>query len=802
MIFLPEKMKARRAMDVKDSDEESENEYLDMGTGEDLGGGELPSCQRTAEEASSMLAAPAKGRSKKRKSDTMKTVSEESAFQCTQDAALSKRHRRSAPAEATAASEKMTSRDRTLRRQSTMTQLADGRRPLLEVDEPDFRPVKRSPRLSWSGKNKNKSADKQQRTLTQMVPRMRPYGVMSDEDIEEDMSGTETHEKGSEAYDNAITQRLAEQGVYRAAGRSDEQETVEYQETGTTDPLGKEIDHSEDGLPLHTQTIPGVVVQSVEDIFDGDDEETYQPTQYIDAPVTRTMRVRRRNMSFRGNSIQPGDLDSISSKKLAKSRFSLLSTPEKRRVREIPSSQSPADSPLSTQASPQGTQRWPLHDRSANTAKPAESPSRRKRVAFKEPVSPLPPPKLRKFESTIQDSEDENDEIMEEERPATSHFETECMKDLAYGSTNLYHGRAIGADTQAALEQIDRACANANEGITSHRDSSADLEDLTTFRAHQELSPELGEQQDLLREPQQEACLKGYSNLSTHDDIKPISSQDHVEGKENTPLVGPDPLCSVPIEQNEAMSTQADLPIVEEQLRSSPPLDEAYVQDTCPSTPMVIQDDSSDEGETSEPAPARKGKHTLLQPVSLTAQPSADLDGKPVQVPRSPSMHAETQQSHSSKAEQQLQNEWLSYSQYVDGRPPGSSSMNVAHDAFSYNATPRPPRNTVAQPCGRFVSQATTVDEVTQRTPQKSRTQLLTSANTTPHRIASSQPIISPNKPPPLFIPSSFPSPAKAAMEGWSSPALGRTQDVFRSSQFGTSLEDFSIPLPPPIEDD
>lgn len=54
------------------------------------------------------------------------------------------------------------------------------------------------------------------------------------------------------------------------------------------------------------------------------------------------------------------------------------------------------------------------------------------------------------------------------------------------------------------------------------------------------------------------------------------------------------------------------------------------------------------------------------------------------------------------------------------------------------------------------------------------------------------------SKPPPLFIPSSFPSPARVTMEGWSSPLLGRTGG---ESQWGQgSLEDFSIPAPPPGE--
>jgi hypothetical protein len=118
--------------------------------------------------------------------------------------------------------------------------------------------------------------------------------------------------------------------------------------------------------------------------------------------------------------------------------------------------------------------------------------------------------------------------------------------------------------------------------------------------------------------------------------------------------------------------------------------------------------------------------------------------------------------------------------------------MHVAPDKFSYHATPMPPRpETQLQ---NYMSQATTVDEVT---PRKNRTQRR-SANATPRKVASSQPLSSPVKPPPLFIPSSFPSPSRARVEEWSSPVGMRTQDMF----VGGSLEDFSIPLPPPVEDD
>jgi hypothetical protein len=270
-------------------------------------------------------------------------------------------------------------------------------------------------------------------------------------------------------------------------------------------------------------------------------------------------------------------------------------------------------------------------------------------------------------------------------------------------------------------------------------------------------------------------------------------------------------------------STEEGRPPQTEQLRSTPPVIEGYTQYTCPSTPMVINDDSSwEEPYTSpNPTPPQSSRRQLPPPPLTSIQPSADLDDPAIQVPRSP--EHETQESHSSKAEQQLQNEWFSYSQYVHARPPESSSMRAAPDAFSYNATPRLPHQTQTtaphsrqqqQPSAYHPSQATTVDEITQRThttPRHKRTQQFGSTHTTPHRIPSSQPALfsSPNKPPPLFIPSSFPSPEKAW--GSSSPLLdggvGMTQATGVGSGWGkssqwASLEDFSIPAMPPGVDE
>ena len=220
---------------------------------------------------------------------------------------------------------------------------------------------------------------------------------------------------------------------------------------------------------------------------------------------------------------------------------------------------------------------------------------------------------------------------------------------------------------------------------------------------------------------------------------------------------------------------------------------------------MVIQDESSDE-EVEEPdlTPPSPSKSSLLQPATINVQQSTDVDDEPFQCSSSPPAHHETQVSHSSKAEQQLQNEWFSYSQYVNTRSPQSSSMHVAHDTFNNSAASMSnrPATQIQQPSTDQYSQATTVDEVT---PKKNRTLGTSSANVTPHRIMSSPAsFVSPNKPPPLYIPSSFPSLADIEMNESSSSGFQGTEERmnYMEGLFGESWEEMSIPPPPPIEED
>ncbi|KAF2830476.1 hypothetical protein CC86DRAFT_443464 [Ophiobolus disseminans] len=787
MRFLPEKMRIRR--DVADSEEE-DDEDEDM---ED-GGVAIPLKVEDEEDGRHVITGETtRGRGHKRRRGSMEADSEDNdeptgpTLKRRRKPAAPRRRRRSRQVDAEAEPEfddedvvtpnhtkPKVDRSRTLRRQSTMTQLVEGRRPLSDTEEPAFKPVKRSSRLSWGGQSK-KGKDQKQRTLTQMIPGMKPLEIESDEDLAEELNDKAAQERDNQAYGEAIATRLAQEGLYQ--DRSDEVEAAD-----TEDQFARQSESRQNGqqgeeevLSMQTLQTPSLVIDSIENETT-EDEESYQSTQFIDAPITRTRQSPRRASARKPRIPQATEAPLTAPQRTARSKFGLLSTPEKRRIRVIPSSQSPPESPLSTQISPSKAIRAPLQERSGNATQGAETPSKRKQVAFQLPAKePAPPPTLRKFRSVIQDSEDDEDDIIEEGENRVVHHVDTRTQAAVQNVNDATHGRDVGHETQAMLDQIDQACANADDNAGwASRESSEELGvsifdreqessqelGVSIFDREQESSPELGELPTQRNAPQPKDTANSYR--ITHAGIKQEPS--HYE-----------------------------LPVTT-QVPSSPPMIQHPVEDTCPSTPLVIMD-SSDEEDELEPTPPHQSTRIMTQASSHTLQQSADLDGALIQVPRSPAHH-ESQKSHSSKAEQQLQNEWSSYSQYINARPGHTSSMNVAHDKYSYDATPRPPRPIAQQ---HYMSQATTVDEVT---PRKNRTQRTISANTTPRKIASSQPMSSPSKPPPLFIPSSFPSPTKARMDEWSSPVYGRTQETYGLGYNGGSLEDFSIPLPPPVEED
>jgi hypothetical protein len=737
MKFLPERMKQASLNDERDSGEQETDEE--------------PTVQTTTHTTET----PVNRRlDKKRKSDDIQGGSGSDDEPV---ATSSKRRRRAAPLKEEPG--------RTLRRQSTMTQLADGRRPSFG-DEPDFKPANRRSRVSWGGSGIER--DKKQRTLTQMIPGM---GRLSKEELEE-LSDMDADLEDDGTDENNVSQALMEQGLLEV-----DMSAQSYDKSHSIKSREKE----EASIPAALQPQTSAIVQSVEATFGNDNEEDYQPTQFIEAPTLRIRQTPRRKAA------QQQPLQTHGSQKSAKSRFSLLSTPEKRRVLEIPSSQSPAESVLSTQVSPQKSTRSVLGERTNNMITVMETPSKRRQVMFKEPsIQPVPPPRLRKFESTIQDSEDEESDL---EQDMSDQDDMDRVHQAV-------HGQAIGTETQLVLHQIDRACADKDEGQSGRSEFPGETKEPTVRQRPYQPSPELGESWAPVLYDDDGPEFASYR--SSRSGAKSQSARNVGASSQMLPVLDNSNAVS---QLDLTEDTQARAMI--DSIPSTPPAVQLHPDEDFPSTPMVLMDDTSEDDQEPElmPTPKPSVLRTLVNLPSTLVHQSTDLDGEPVQVPRSPSTDRETQQSHSSKAEQQLQHEWMSYSQYVHARAPGSSSMRAVPDAFSYNATPHISNKAslVSSSARMQHSQATTVDELT---PKKNRTQRVVSAHTTPHRKSKSQPYITPEKPPSLFIPSSFPSPSKTAMEAWSSPVVPRTQNVYGSSQVLGSLEDFSIPLPPPIEDD
>jgi hypothetical protein len=722
MTFLPEKMRAARDGTVMDSESESENEEGNEEEEADV----LPS-QHSQEDITK--AQTTSDRDKESNEPTPKRKRETA------------NPRRSRLSKATTEAGVDEQPSRKLRRQSTMTQLADGRLPDLDAEEPEFRPVKRRSRASLGGRAE-KEKDRKQRTLTQMVPGMI---LLADEEME-DMDGFQIKEEDDETNDDSVAQRLSQQGLFMPATNNDDVRPDVQSQTGPAPSTEEEFEENNSSADARQTTSP-LAVPSVED-ESGEDAEEYSPTQFIDAPARRTQHTLRRQSDMTAVVHDAENIETFKQRKPKRARFSLLSTPEKRRVFEIASSQSPAESLLSTQVSPEKVNSFALRERISNIDTVPDTPSKRKRVTFRANVEhPRPPPVLKRFESTIPDSEDEEGSDIEGHLSQTSQH-------LIDSRERSGRGKPIGDHTQAILGQIDRACAEADEDVVwDSRDSSEELGELAAYSVPYDVSPELG----------------GSWAPVLNDDVPPDFEASY---------------------RSMRMDNSSPLSVNVVQHGSIYGLDSDHNE-----TPMVLPDESSDEEEFDLTTP-RTSRHNDLPATSRNTHQSANSDDEPVQVPLSPSVPHETQGSHSSKAEQQLQTEWLSYSQYA--RPPQSSSVFV-HDANSYNPTPRPPQSLPQNPLVHMSSQATTVDEVT---PRKNRHYNAVSANTTPHRLTKSQPFISPAKPPSLFIPSSFPSPSASRIEEWSSPILRPTQLNYNSSQMIGSIEDFSIPPPPPAEHD
>ncbi|KAF2449400.1 hypothetical protein P171DRAFT_427594 [Karstenula rhodostoma CBS 690.94] len=825
MKFLPEMM--RRRGTVQDSDDEG---------GESVEDEEVEEAQR-------------KRTGKKRNSDVMReVVKEEEEDEEEPVRPTPKRRRKDAPVDAPQRStrrrraaapvarvhedEDLEASDKTeqeeapkprLRRQSTMTQIVDGRSPAPGSTEPDFKPVKRTPRTSWGAKGSTKDTkkDSKQRTLTQMVHTMTPLVLDSDEDV-----------GGSETTDEEVD------AAYRSFifGNEEEAGTEKHTPARLTE---------EENLPTAELSLQAV---------EGDDgtEDEYRPTRFIEAPTTRSRHTPLRSSTRRRGT--PASRASFETS--PKTRFGLLSTPEKRGVFEIASSQSPPETLLSTQNTPRRSDRTPLKPRSANAAKiaetpskrGAETPSKRKQVTFQEgPQEQIPPPALKKFASTIPDSEDEPGDLSESDGPSDADYDIgEDTQALLRNADSPISGVNVGEETQSMLLDIDRACANLpREAGRAVREESEELgEPIDRYNA--KVSQELG-----LQTPSHPASSNTNEGSSEVAELPPL------------PFSSPKPReTAVTNEEPSVVTDNFTTPPIVQQLPSSPPLEDFRTQTP---TLMFADDEMPEEAEepvtAAVPQPSTPTKQRRSSPVEDYRtqqivpmfddddQPSEDLDDVPsatpaaprhpdIQVFRSPPARLHPEPSHSSQAEQQLHSEYQTYSQYR--RPaPFPSSMHVAHDShYSYQATPRPlprdpPTQLLPQTYSSTISQATTVDPTQMSpnvTPQKSKmkkepmfTRIATtpkrqrrdkSATTTPRtqrrnrsatttpksQRALGMPMSSPeaSKPPPLFIPSSFPSPARVTMEGWSSPVVEK--DVGESQWGHGSLEEFSIPAPPPGE--
>lgn len=810
MKFLPDMM--RRRGTVQDSDE-SESELFE-GNEEDLEEnsssryGKKRNSDVMREETEDEEDKPLRPTPKRRRKPTIKTEPSKPRARRRQTARVAPIE----PEDSSEAEEEEVAVPR-LRRQSTMTQIVDGRSPAPGSAEPEFKRVKRTSRTSWGGKgNKDAKEDAKQRTLTQMIPAMTPLVLDTDEELEE----TGTDEEADAAHHSFIFGDNSDVATQSAFAVKEENE--------------ENVPPLDDPLPVVGK--------------DDDSGDEYQPTQFIEAPVTRTRRTPLRASTRRQATPAVKKASRTPASKSSKSRFGLLSTPEKRRVREIQSSQSPPDTPLSTQSNLQGC--TPLQRRSTNENQAdsavlgigAETPSKRKQVTFQTgPQEQIPPPMLKKFASTIPDSEEEDANLSDNEDDFDSGYgpgeETRAVLRTVNSSVS---GIDVGAETQAMLLDIDRACAHAAEEV---------------MWANREGSEELGER---INHEQEENVQGLVCPTESH-----VPSNETGEQSTDTPELPPLPFSSPKLrngvstnaEPSAVTETLTSPPIIE-QLPSSPPIEDFRTQ---PPTPM-FNDDTPEESDepTIVAAPQQPSTPTKEEPRSSPSiadfrtqpttlmfddsnEPSDDLDdippttaadptpnpNHPIQVPRSPPPPLRPEPSHSSQAERQLRSEYETYSQYR--RPaPMPSSMQVAHDShYSYQATPRPLPRQPAPPhttSTSHISQATTIDptQLSPRvTPRKSRTKppIFTSpsartpksgrkrprsATTTPQaarREGGAGPMSSPDasRPAPLFIPSSFPSPARVTMEGWSSPLLGREGE---SQWGGGSLEDFSIPAPPP----
>ena len=276
------------------------------------------------------------------------------------------------------------------KRQQTLTQMIHGVRPT-----PGYEDNWKIPALKRRSGNM-KTEEKRQRTLTQMTHGLMPIRMVSDDEDEDD--------NDDNGYALAIDQHLAGHGIYKPSH-----------------------ERSPPKSPVHQH--PGILKHLHEWM-------TNQETQAYHLSSNHVTSLRRPT----------------------KAKTENPKTPPRRRLLEVPSSQSPPESPLSTQKSTERHSRYPLEERSSNPRGLLESPSKGRiaatsnsairklvpqtnKVVKEERFSPTPLDRI--FQSTIQDS-DEEEELGSDDEDADTN------------------NHAIGDEAQAVTNQIDLACTNTD----------------------------------------------------------------------------------------------------------------------------------------------------------------------------------------------------------------------------------------------------------------------------------------------------------------------------------------------------
>ena len=278
------------------------------------------------------------------------------------------------------------------KRQQTLTQMIHGVRPT-----PSYEDNWKIPALKRRQGNME-TEEKRQQTLTQMT-----YGLMSMPMVSDDEDEDDNDDNG---YPLVIEQHLAGHGIYKPSHERSPPKSPVHQHLGTLKHLHEWMTNQE------TQA-------------------HHLPLNHI-ASLCRPTKVKTENPK----------------------------TPPRQRLLEVPSSQSPPVSPLSTQKSTERHSRYPLEERSSNLRGLLESPSKGRIAATSNPaIRKLvpqtnkvvkgerrgfsPTPLHRIFQSTIQDSDEEEELGSEEEDTDTNNH-------------------TIRDEAQAVIYQIDLACTNTD----------------------------------------------------------------------------------------------------------------------------------------------------------------------------------------------------------------------------------------------------------------------------------------------------------------------------------------------------